>query len=466
MANSLEINAADPPDGGWKAWLVMVCSFVVNGIVFSIINTFGILFVKLKENLEAEGDKDAAFKCSLVGSLAIGSTFFLSFIAGILTDKVGLRMTAMSGALICTLGLTLSATYHTNVNVLYLTYGLMFGAGASLIYNPSLTVLGLYFDKHLGAVNGFVAAGSSVFTFLLSFVNPFILNDHGLLACFIFLSCMSCLLIICSLTFTPPPSAKSRPSSISSEPSRSSKSSFLEQIIYVPNWKNPKFVIWALVVPCALFGYFVPFVHLVQYAETMPLDQDPNSNVSKASFLLACISITSGIGRLLFGKLSDLSCIRKNGNRIVLQQLSFCCMGLCTMLMTTAQDGGDYKYEILIIICSIMGLFDGCFVTLIGPIAFDLCGPLGASQAIGSLLGLFSVPMTVGPPVAGIIYDKFESYYPAFLAAGIPPIAGSLLMFAIRCFPSRQQNVNQDDEMDPDEINAINKSRKNSMVVF
>ena len=121
----------------------MVCSFVVNGIVFSIINTFGILFVKLKERLEVEGDEDAAFKCSLVGSLAIGSTFFLSFIAGILTDKVGLRMTAMTGALICTLGLALSATYYTNVNVLYLTYGIMFGAGASLIYNPSLTVLGI-----------------------------------------------------------------------------------------------------------------------------------------------------------------------------------------------------------------------------------------------------------------------------------------------------------------------------------
>ena len=80
------------------------------------------------------------------------------------------------------------------------------------------------------------------------------------------------------------------------------------------------------------------------------------------------------------------------------------------MLITTAQDGGDYKYEILIIICSVMGLFDGCFVTLIGPIAFDLCGPFGASQAIGSLLGLFSIPMTVGPPVAGIIYDKGHIY--------------------------------------------------------
>ena len=67
------------------------------------------------------------------------------------------------------------------------------------------------------------------------------------------------------------------------------------------------------------------------------------------------------------------------------------------------------SYEVLVLICAVMGLFDGCFVTLIGPIAFDLCGPQGASQAIGALLGLFSIPMTTGPPVAGIIYDKVTS---------------------------------------------------------
>ena len=38
---------------------------------------------------------------------------------------------------------------------------------------------GLYFKKHLGAVNGFVAAGSSAFTFLLSFLNPLFLNNFG-----------------------------------------------------------------------------------------------------------------------------------------------------------------------------------------------------------------------------------------------------------------------------------------------
>ena len=76
------------------------------------------------------------------------------------------------------------------------------------------------------------------------------------------------------------------------------------------------------------------------------------------------------------------------------------------MLLTTATQAGDQKYEVLLCLCGVLGLFDGCFVTLIGPIAFDLCGPSGASQAIGSLLALFSLPMTVGPPLAGILHDK------------------------------------------------------------
>ena len=137
------VDVMDPrPDGGLKAWMVMVCSATVNGVIFGILNTFGIIFVQLKENLEAAGVEDAALKCSLVGSLAIGCTFFFSFLAGVLTDRVGLRTTALTGSLLATLGLGLSATFYDNINVLYLTYGIMFGTGASLIYNPSLSVLG------------------------------------------------------------------------------------------------------------------------------------------------------------------------------------------------------------------------------------------------------------------------------------------------------------------------------------
>ena len=129
------------------------------------------------------------------------------------------------------------------------------------------------------------------------------------------------------------------------------------------------------------------------------------------------------------------------------------------MLLTTATQAGDQKYEVLLCLCGVLGLFDGCFVTLIGPIAFDLCGPSGASQAIGSLLALFSLPMTVGPPLAGILHDKvgnenitlsmncnilqFGSYFAAFLGAGVPPIIGSLLMFLVRLVPAKSVEEDQ-----------------------
>ena len=87
----------------------MSACFLVNGIIFGIINTFGILFVELKKEMVANGVEDASAKCSLVGSLTIGTTFFLSFLVGILSDKIGLRATAVLGSCLATTGMGLSA---------------------------------------------------------------------------------------------------------------------------------------------------------------------------------------------------------------------------------------------------------------------------------------------------------------------------------------------------------------------
>jgi len=298
-------------------------------------------------------------------------------------------------------------------------------SGASLAYNPSLSILGHYFRKHLGLVNGIVTAGSSVFTIILSFVSPVILGSHGLLACLVFLTCLAALLIPCSLTFTPltKPNPRSGPASL----------------LHLDNWSNPRFVIWAAVLPCALFGYFVPFVHLAQFAENLPLSSDPGENRLRAGQLLATIGVTSGLGRLAFGRLSDLGAVRRGGGRILLQQTSFLCLGLCTLALAAAPLTRPNQFPFLLAICAAMGLWDGCFVTLLGPIAYDLCGPTGASQAIGSLLALFSLPMTVGPPIAGLIYDQVGDYTPAFLAAGLPPILGSLLLFTICLYPADEE---------------------------
>ena len=44
---------------------------------------------------------------------------------------------------------------------------------------------------------------------------------------------------------------------------------------------------------------------------------------------------------------------------------------------------------------------DGIFICLIGPIVFDLVGAQNASQGIGFILAMFSIPMMAGPFLGG-----------------------------------------------------------------
>lgn len=62
----------------------------------------------------------------------------------------------------------------------------------------------------------------------------------------------------------------------------------------------------------------------------------------------------------------------------------------------------------------------------------DICGAKGATQAIGFLLGLTSIPITVGPPIAGLLFDKTDSYELSFVMAGIPALFGAALMICMR----------------------------------
>lgn len=395
------------PDGGTRAWLVMLGSFFCNGILFGVINSYGVLYTEILSNLLKAGVTEASSKAALVGSLTIGTTFCVSPIAGILTDKIGLRRTTLIGGVLAALGMFLSSFITNNVEALYVTYGIMYGLGAALAYTPSLAILGHYFHKYLGFVNGIVTAGSSVFTVVMPFVIEEVVRSSGLNHTLWVLAALAACIMLCAMLFKPLPS-RVKPKQ---------KMLTFKGMINVSIWKNKRYVIWASVIPIALFGYFVPYVHMKKFVE----ETFPNSD---GKLPVVCIGITSGIGRLIFGYIADLPRI----DRVMLQQLSFLAIGLSTMFLPFCK-----SFPWLLVITLVMGLFDGCFIALLGPIAFDICGQDGATQAIGFLLGLCSIPLTFGPPIAGMIYDHTGSYELPMLLAGIPPVVGFIAMFLIRC---------------------------------
>ncbi|KAG1675923.1 Monocarboxylate transporter 10 [Nymphon striatum] len=318
---------------------------------------------------------------SWVGSVAVGVTFLMSPVASILTDKLGIRRTVFLGGIISAIGMLLSSFIEV-LELLYLTYGVIMGFGASLIYTPSLVILGHYFDKRMGLVNGIVASGSSVFTAVMPKTLKYFINTFGLSHTMQCLSVLLALTTLSALVFKP--LVVHNTNEFSKELEATTQTNSCE--------KSQK--------------------HRVQYVENILPSSD-------STIAITCIGISSGIGRIFFGVLADVPCV----NRIHLQQVSFVMIGICTMLLVASA-----SYPLIVILSFVIGLFDGCFISLLGPIAFDIVGTKSASQAIGFLLGLCSIPLMVGPPIAGAIYDHTNTYKVAFIIAGIPPIVGAILM--------------------------------------
>ena len=41
-----------PKDGGAQAWLVVICCFIINGVFYGIVDSYGVLYVDLKEHFK------------------------------------------------------------------------------------------------------------------------------------------------------------------------------------------------------------------------------------------------------------------------------------------------------------------------------------------------------------------------------------------------------------------------------
>ncbi|XP_001156832.3 monocarboxylate transporter 10 isoform X1 [Pan troglodytes] len=415
----------EPPEGGW-GWLVMLAAMWCNGSVFGIQNACGVLFVSMLKTFGSKDDDKMVFKTAWVGSLSMGMIFFCCPIVSVFTDLFGCRKTAVVGAAVGFVGL-MSSSFVSSIEPLYLTYGIIFACGCSFAYQPSLVILGHYFKKRLGLVNGIVTAGSSVFTILLPLLLRVLIDSVGLFYTLRVLCIFMFVLFLAGFTYRPLATSTKDKESGGSGFSLFSRKKFSppKKIFNFAIFKVTAYAVWAVGIPLALFGYFVPYVHLMKHVNERFQDEK-NKEV-----VLMCIGVTSGVGRLLFGRIADYV---PGVKKVYLQVLSFFFIGLMSMMIPLCSIFGA-----LIAVCLIMGLFDGCFISIMAPIAFELVGAQDVSQAIGFLLGFMSIPMTVGPPIAGLLRDKLGSYDVAFYLAGVPPLIGGAVLCFIPWIHSKKQ---------------------------
>ena len=93
-----------------------------------------------------------------VGSVSVGVMYVFGPITSGLSERLGCRVVALLGGLLCFLGM-LMTSFVSDLTKLYVTYGVLWGIGTSFCYFPTLTAPGEYFCKRLSLVNGIVTAG-------------------------------------------------------------------------------------------------------------------------------------------------------------------------------------------------------------------------------------------------------------------------------------------------------------------
>ena len=129
--------------------------------------------------------------------------------------------------------------------------------------------------------------------------------------------------------------------------------------------------------------------------------------LAQGALLVPYMSIASAVGRIAFGKLSDLI-----GHKTLnMYRICMFLSGLWTVLLPSM----SIRYSMLILYVVILGLLDGSFIGLMSVVTFQVAEGEDLSEAWGLILTVESVMMMLGPPAAGKESKQYGGCDPAML---------------------------------------------------
>ena len=120
--------------------------------------------------------------------------------------------------------------------------------------------------------------------------------------------------------------------------------------------------------------------------------QDLGIHKQKGGVLVGFIAVSETVGKIIVGRIAD----HPRVNRVYLYQM---CMLVCSVLTTLLPILTSYKS--LLAYCILFGIHDGGFVVLIAVLVGDVVGKKKMASAYGIMYCIASIPMILGPPIAG-----------------------------------------------------------------
>ncbi|XP_067026083.1 monocarboxylate transporter 10-like isoform X1 [Acropora muricata] len=413
-------------DSLWS-WLVCVCA------TLSWISSHGILFsyaVLLPVFMDYFGaSREFA---ALVGSVAIALTFFAGLFATSLVTWFGCRVTALMGGGICAVSLIISS-FANDMTILLFSYGILFGFGCSCTFSSGIMVIKLYFSKIQAIAVGVLSSGIGIGALIMSPILEILTRATDWQTTFLIMAGVVLLTSLCAVTFDPNVEKDQEIGSynekeieqINGEREHRSIVSEMQRVFDVSVWKELPVVVFFLPEFFVAFGHFVPQIHLVRYCEELGISSQ------EAARLLVYRGLCSAAGRLLAG----FACNHPRVGTFHVFQAAEFTAGLSAILMTVAPT------FLSLIVCNVMyGLADGVFYTCVSCLILTV-SPMKTAAVLGWMMTMESIFVASGPPLAGWLADKLESYVLPFRVGGGITLVGAFIPFALLCHNRESQHT-------------------------
>ena len=371
-----------------QSWVVATVVLVIMAVAFG---APWITVVALKD-IAAEVHGERSIPSFAVSLMWIGSGFG-GILMGRIAERVGIRWTAICGAVMIAAGLALSTLGPSWP--LYIGHGLFIGLiGLGGINAPSYVYVSRWFDRRRGSALALISSGAYLAGAMWPPIFERAIANYGWRDTMLYYAAFDLLLIVpaAAIVLRMPPDVPHHATLTSAAPVQKS----------VMGWP-PNFVFTLQM--CAIFTCCVPMSmpqgHLVAFCSDLGIS--PAHGAAMVSVLLG----TAFVSRQIWGAISD----RIGGLYTMLAGSALQTLGIAAFLATQDEVG-------LFTVAALFGFgFSGLVPANI--LASRELFPVGdAYWRMPTLLLCSGWGMAAGGWLAGILYDYFGYYAPAF-AAGL-----------------------------------------------
>lgn len=363
----------------------------------------------------------------------VSFTFTISFfvlgctavLGGLWMHRKGPRVVAMVAGLLWGGGVFLASFSANKLWWLYLTYGLIGGAGLGMGYIVPLAVLVKWFPERRGLITGIAVGGFGAGALLAAPVAGRLIESVGLMPTFAYLGVAFGLVAICSGYFMQNPPEGWQPEgwipTAALLAQRCDRDYTLREALQTWQW-------WAL---CGLVSINT-MAGLSVVSQASPMFQEIGKvGAVAAASLVGLISIANGLGRVLWAWISDVT--NRKGAFLAMYLLQ-------AVLFWTFH--WIHSPVILTIVIFILVLCYGGGYGITPALTADYFGAKNVGSIYGLILLPWAFPAAFGPLVFAYLREATGGYNQAlYLIAGMLTIAMAL---PILISPPRGRQVEQE----------------------